>query len=283
MNKYTIDQFQRDYPNNDKCLDKLFKLRFENLVCPKCDNDNPFTRVKNRMSYQCPSCGFQVYPCKGTIFEKSTTPLTYWFMAIYLQTTTRNGVAARELVRQMDICYKTALRMAHQIKILMAKNNIKKVSGEVEIDEGYINVLNREKNDSMEESDRKRGIMGFISRDGNVKMQVMHGGKSFKDRVRENVTKDSTVITDGHLGYVGLNIEYYKHEIVNHSSGEYVRGKWHIQKVENFWSIFKRTIRGTHLSVSERHLQKYVDEVAFRYMHRDNQAMMFENVLKNIV
>src|SRR6478672_10923667 len=119
MRKYTITEFRQDYPNDDACLDKIFKLRFTNLVCPKCENDKPFTRVKNRRSYQCPCCGFQVYPTEGTIFEKTTTPLTYWFYAIFLQTTTRNGVAAKELERQLNVCYKTALRMAHQIKKLM--------------------------------------------------------------------------------------------------------------------------------------------------------------------
>ena len=96
-NRYTITEFRNDYPDSDACLHKLFIVRYHNLVCPKCDSDKSFTRVKNKKSYQCPSCGFQVYPMAGTIFEKSTTPLTHWFYAIYLQTTTRNGDAAKEL------------------------------------------------------------------------------------------------------------------------------------------------------------------------------------------
>lgn len=140
MKKYTLTDFQKQYPNDDACLDKLYHLRFDNLICPKCDNTKPFNKVKNRRSYQCPCCGFQVYPTKGTIFEKTTTPLTYWFYAIFLQTTTRNGVAAKELERQLDICYKTALRMAHQIKILMAQKEGVKLSGIVEIDETSITM-----------------------------------------------------------------------------------------------------------------------------------------------
>ena len=140
MNKYTITQFRNDFPNEDACLHKLFVLRYTNLVCPKCDGDKPFTRVKNRRSYQCPCCGFQVYPTAGTVFDKSTTPLTHWFYAIYLQTTTRNGVAAKELERQLNVCYKTALRMAHQIKKLIANEKIDKLTGIVETDESYFGM-----------------------------------------------------------------------------------------------------------------------------------------------
>src|ERR1700739_388481 len=119
-NKFTIKQFRESYPNDDACLDKIFQLRYKNLVCPKCESDNEFKRVKNRRSYQCPSCAFQIYPTKGTIFEKTTTSLSDWFLIIYMQTTTRNGVSAKEIERTLNVCYKTALRMAHQIKILMA-------------------------------------------------------------------------------------------------------------------------------------------------------------------
>jgi transposase len=290
--RYTIDQFRKEYPDNDACLDKLFNLRYTNLVCPNCDSDKPFTRVKNRMSYQCPSCGFQLYPMAGTIFEKSTTPLTYWFYAIYLQTTTRNGVAAKELERQLHICYKTALRMAHQIKRLMANEKIDKLTGIVEIDESYVgmkvsNMTKKQKAKWIDENnnqiDNKTGIIGFVSRDGKVKTKVMFGGKTFKDHVRENVSKDAIVVTDGHAGYDGLNLEHVKHEVINHLMGEYKREEWHTNTVEGFWSQLKRTIKGTHVHVSARHLQKYADEVAFRYMNRHQQDKMFETTLSHVV
>ena len=291
MNKYTKTQFEKDYPNEDACLDKLFKLRFENLVCPKCDNDKPFTRVKNRRSYQCPCCGYQVYPCKDTIFEKSTTPLTYWFYIIFLQTTTRNGVAAKVIQRQLNVCYKTALRMNHQIKMLMANKKMNLLSGIVEIDETYVgmklgNMTKKERAEYIEsnatKSDNKTGVMGFISRDGKVITQVMHGGKTFKERVREHVSKDAIIVTDSHAGYDGLSIEFYKHEIINHFANEYKRDDWHTNTIESFWNLVKYTLR-THVHVSPKHLQKYVDEVAFRYMHRNEQATMFETILKNVV
>jgi transposase len=292
MNKYTITQFRKDYPDDNACLDKLFKLRYTGLVCPKCDSDKPFARVKNRRSYQCTCCSFQLYPTQGTIFEKSTTPLTHWFYAIYLQTTTRNGVAAKELERQLNICYKTALRMAHQIKILMANEKINKLTGIVEVDETYcgqkITTMTKKQRAKMIDEnntpmDNKTGIMGFISRDGEVRTEVMHGGKTFKDRVRDNVSKEAIIVTDSHNGYDGLNIEFYKHETVNHVIGEYKREDWHTNTIEGFWSQLKRTIGGTHIHVSPFHLQKYADEVAFRYMNRKKQDQMFEIILSHVV
>jgi len=292
MKRFTITEFREMYPDNDACLDKIFQLRFKGLICPKCESDNTFTRVKNRRSYQCPNCGFQVYPTKDTVFEKTTTPLTYWFYAIFLQTTTRNGVAAKELERQLCICYKTALRMSHQIKILMADKRMDKLTGIVQVDETYIgmrfqNKHRKERAEMIEQGitkgDSKTGVIGFISDDNKIKFEVMDGSKTFKDHVKENVSKNATLVTDGHLGYSGLNLHYIKHEVINHIENEFKRGQYHTNSIENCWSNLKRTIKGTHIHVSREHLQKYVDEVAFRMMHRDMQDQMFDTILKNVV
>ena len=109
--------------------------------CPSCNAKANYQMVKDRRSYQCSVCANQVYPTAGTVFEKTTTPLTYWFYTIYLYTTTRNGVAAKELKRQLSVCYKTALRMAHQIKILMMDNNTDKLCWEIIMDESFIGGL----------------------------------------------------------------------------------------------------------------------------------------------
>ncbi len=292
MNKYTITQFRNDYPDSDACLHKLFTLRYTNLVCPKCDSDKPFNRVKSKKSYQCPSCAYQVFPMAGTVFEKSTTPLTHWFYAIYLQTTTRNGVAAKELERQLNICYKTALRMAHQIKRLMANEKIEKLTGIVEADESYFGMkasnMTKKKRASMIDAnntfrDNKTGVMGFVSRDGMVRTEVMFPGKTFKERVRDNVSTDAELVTDAHLGYAGLDLEFADHQTVNHDAGEYKRDNWHTNTIEGFWSQLKRTIKGTHIHCDARYLQIYADEVAFRYMNRDKQDTMFETILQHVL
>lgn len=131
--------------------------------------------------------------------------------------------------------------------------------------------------------DNKTGVMGFVSRDGKVKTEVMLGGKTFKERVRDNVSKDAILVTDAHKGYEGLDIEYFKHETVNHIMGEYKRDEWHTNTIEGFWSQLKRTIKGTHIHCDARYLQIYADEVAFRYMNRYKQDQMFEIILSHVV
>jgi transposase len=292
MKKYTIMQFRKDYPDDDACLDKLFQLRYSNLVCPKCEGIKPYGRVKGRRSYQCPDCSFHIYPTQGTVFEKSTTPLTHWFYAIFLQTTTRNGVAAKELERQLNICYKTALRMAHQIKILMANSKHEMFTGVIEADETFIGGLNKNRHadkkipESQGRSCKdKTPVFGMVKRGGKVIAKVVDDtkGETLKSVIDKHIDSDnSIVITDEWLGYNNLKDEY-KHVVINHSSGEYVRGAFDTNSIEGVWSQLKRTIKGTHIHVSKKHLQKYVDEVSFRYVERDNQDTMFETILSHVV
>ena len=114
---YTFNQFQQDYPNDEACLDKIMELRYgKEPICPACQRKAKYHRISKRRAYACQFCGEHVYPCVGTIFEKSTTPLSKWFFAMYLFTTTRHGVAAKELERQLGVTYKCAWRIAHQIR-----------------------------------------------------------------------------------------------------------------------------------------------------------------------
>ena len=293
MNKFTITQFRAAYPDDDACLDKIFQIRFNNLVCPKCESDKKFTRVKERRSYQCPNCGFQVYPTKDTIFEKTTTPLTYWFYAIYLQTTTRNGVAAKELERQLNICYKTALRMAHQIKKLMADKDSTAVFGMVEIDEAYLGAQSKYfQNDKRKKYDEiylknpmqgKTIILGILERNGKVFTQIIPAPtKEIVEKIiKAKVIAYSKISTDEAGIYTHLSRDY-DHNTVNHGSREWVRGSCHVNNIESFWNQVKRTIKGTHIHVSDKHIQKYLDEVAFRWEHRNQQGTMFETILSRV-
>jgi transposase len=292
MNKLTINQFRKAYPNEDACLEKIFQLRFNNLVCPKCESDNKFKRVEGRRSYFCPNCAFQVYPTKDTVFEKSTTSLLDWFLIIYMQCTTRNGVSAKEIERTLNVCYKTALRMAHQIKILMADKSKDKLTGIVQVDECYIGMDLRNKHrkqraemrlNNETKFDNKTPVMGFINDKKEIRFEVMTDIKSYKERVKANVDKSAILVTDSHTGYSGLNLHYVKHEVLNHLENEFVREGYTTNGVENAWSNLKRTIKGTHISVSPKHLQKYVDEVAFRMMNRDKQDTMFETILSHLI
>lgn len=294
MKKYTLEQFKASYPTNDACLDRIFELRYNNLVCPKCESDKKFTRVNNRRSYQCPSCGFQIYPTQGTIFEKTTTPLTFWFYAIFLQTTTRNGVAAKELERQLNICYKTALRMNHQIKLLIANGKSNQpFTGVIQADESFFGGLNKNRHADKKVAESqgrsckdKTPVFGMVDLKGNVSAHVVTDttGRTLKAVIDKHVKKgeESIIVTDEWLGYSKIK-EEYQHVIINHLSGEYVKGGFHNNTIEGFWSQLKRTIKGTHIHVSRKHLQKYVDEVAFRYMNKDKQDTMFETILSHVV
>ena len=295
MNKFTINEFRAAYPNDDACLDRIFKLRFTNLVCPECESTKPFLRLKGRRAYYCPNCSYQLYPTKDTPFEKTTTPLIQWFYAIFLQTTTRNGVAAKELERLLSISYPTALRMNHQIKKLIGgKDKRSKMWAEiVQIDECYIGqsllTMKKSQRAKMKENnetkfDNKVGVMGFVSNDRQIRFEVMDDTQTFKERVKNNVSKDAILVTDSHLGYEGLSLHYKKHEVVNHSINEYKnKNNYHTNAVESAWSVLKRTIKGTHIHVSPKYLQLYVDEVAFRMMNKDKQDTMFETILSHVV
>lgn len=296
MKKYTLQQFNKEYADDNACLAKLYKLRFTDLVCPKCDSEKEFTKVADRRSYQCTCCGFQVYPTANTIFHKSTTPLKVWFHAIFMQTTTRNGVSAKELERTFDICYKTALRMSHQIKILLANKTDGQLSGIVEIDETFCgrqvkaggNTYKRGNAKELKAKgtykiSKKVPVLGILERGGQIIARVVENTKmeSLHPIILANVELGTNIMTDEYHAYRSLG-SVYNHKTVKHSAGEYVRGDVYTNGIESFWSQLKRTIKGTHIQVTQKHLQKYVDEVVFRYENRKNQDQMFNLALARV-
>ena len=141
MAKYTFQTFKAEYPDDASCLESILVSKFggRKFNCPGCGVEAQFHPMTKRRAYACQECGHHVYPCVGTIFEKSRTPLSYWFFAMYLMTSTRHGVAAKELERQIGCTYKTAWRMAHELRKLMASaDNHTPLRGHVEIDETRI-------------------------------------------------------------------------------------------------------------------------------------------------
>ena len=169
MNKtFTIRDFFKRFPDDNACLDHLMKLRYgDSLDCPKCSKHGHFTRIRKMPAYACPWCGHHIHPMAGTPFEATRTPLQSWFYAMYLFTTTRHGVPAKELQRQLGITYKTAWRMGHEIRKYMAKiDGDDGLSGHVEIDETYVGGKRPGK--------RGRGaagktiVLGMVERDGDI-------------------------------------------------------------------------------------------------------------------
>ncbi|MBS1526900.1 MAG: IS1595 family transposase [Bacteroidetes bacterium] len=290
--KYTINQFRKDYPNDDVCLDAIFAMRWgKQPCCPGCSQQTTFKRIPGRRCYQCSDkdCQYQLYPTAGTVFEKTRTSLVDWFYAIYLMTSTRNGVAAKELQRQLGVTYKCAHRMGHQIRKLMGSPD-GLLTGVVEIDEVYIGGDRKNKSKSIRSGSKIKGymektpVLTLLQRDGNIISKVLDvsTGDTIRPVVLDNVAPGSQIITDGFKAYMTLE-KTYKHEIINHAIDEWGRGIFHTNTVEGFFSHLKRTIKGTHISVSRQHLQKYADECAFRYTHRHEGQLMFHTILGRVV
>ena len=276
--KYTIKQHNEEFPDDAAVLADIFRKRYpDGLTCEKCARVDMFSPVAGRRSYACP-CGFQVYPTAGSIFHKSPTPLTTWYLAIFYVTASKNGVAALELQRHIGVTYKCAWRMMHQIRKLMAEE-LPPMTGTVEVDETYVGGKRPGK--------RGRGaagkaiVVGAVERQGSVAPFVVEqaNAETAKNLLAVTTDPSAKIMTDEYGAYHGLKKAGYSHETVNHGREKYVRGDVHTNTIEGFWSQMKRSIDGTHHGVSKKHLQAYADEYAFRYNRRHSVKPMFSHLV----
>lgn len=253
----------------------MFKTRWPNGGECECGKKDCFYPIKGRRSYNCSWCGHQVYPTAGTIFHKSSTSLVSWFFAIFLMSTSRNGVAAKELQRQLGVTYKTAWRMAHEIRKLMGDKPTK-FFGECEADETYIGGKRAGKRGRGAAG--KTAVVGVANRRGGVQAKVISAVNAANviAHIRNTVSEGETIHTDEAHHYNYVAPLGYSHEAVNHARKEYVRARCHTNTIEGFWSQLKRSIDGTHHHVSPKYLQNYVNEFAFRYSNRYAASSMFE-------
>lgn len=272
----TITQFFKDFPDDDACLAHLFKVRYgDDPACPKCGEIGKFHKLAKMPAYTC-NCGHHIHPMVDTPFERSRTPLQKWFFAIYLFTTTRNGVAAKEIQRQLGVTYKTAWRIARLIREYMGwvdgDGPIGGRGGQmVEADETFIGGK-----DKMGQND-KAIVFGVVERGGEVVTQVIPNRSEFSTTpiINAYVRPGSNLATDDWQSYKRLAEEGFRHVTVNHSAKEYVRGNVHTNTIEGFWSMVQRTIAGTHIWVSKKHLSKYLGEIEYRWNLRKTPHLMF--------
>ncbi|MGQ0741894.1 MAG: IS1595 family transposase [Alphaproteobacteria bacterium] len=287
--KYTFKQFQTEFPDDAACLAAVMKAKYggTRLVCPACKAEVTFHAMTARRAYACQECGHHIYPCAGTIFHKSSTKLTHWFFAMYLMTSTRHGVAAKELQRQIGCTYKTAWRLAHELRKLMAVADYKgPLSGHVEIDETLVGGVQRGpmKGKGKRGKANKFTVMGMVAREGALRAGPIKDirRKTLEPFIRKNILPGSTISTDELRSYRSLYASPYRHGVVNHAKEEWVRGIHHTNTIEGHWSLLKRAIRGTHVHVSGKHLWKYVSEFSYRRNFRHCHATMFNRLVSAV-
>lgn len=294
--KYTFKDFQRQFPDEDACLEIVFKMRCGHLkACPKCEQEVTFRRISTRRAYQCPRCYHQIHPCAGSLFHRSKAPLQSWFYAMYLLSTKKNGESTMSIARAIGLGYVATHKMCHKIRRLMAANLLyeRPLEGHIEIDESLQGGKERFKHRNKRIPNAqgmslkgKQPIFALIERNdigGNL-VKAFHLADLKRETVlsviREHVLEPSIISTDEARIYRGLR-RIHKHGRVNHSKGQYKRGQFCTNGAEGFFSQFKRCMR-TYVSTSKKFLQNYVDEVSYRFNLRRAGGHAFTGLVWSI-
>lgn len=270
--EYSLREFMADFPDDAACLEWLWRNRCspdgEHAQCPKCKDRRRFARYatgQQRQSWTCTACGHHLHPTAGTIFHKSATSLQLWFYAMYLMTSTRCGISAKQLERELGVTYKTAWRMAHLIRTKLMEPDDAPLHGKVEADETYIGGRRRGTRRGRPGADsHKVPVFGMVQRGGNVVARTVPNAKAatLLPHMVERVLPKTTIFTDELSSYNGVRRLGYAHRRCHHSVKVYVSGDAHTNTIEGFWSLVKRGIGGVYHSVSAKHLQSYLSEYA---------------------
>lgn len=245
----------------------------DGVECPVCDGKD-IGYLSTRRVWKCRSCKKQFSIKVGSLMEDSPLGLDKWLAAIWLIANAKNGISSYEIHRALGMTQKSAWFLLHRIRKAMQDGSLAKLIGNVEVDETFIGGLARNMHANKRHKLSRNGIvgkvavMGLLERQGTVKTVVLDGltQDHLQPHVRKYVEAGSNLFSDAHGGYTGLNNEYV-HNVINHAE-EYVRGNVHTNGIENFWSLLKRTLKGTYVSVEPFHLFRYLDEQSFRFNTR---------------
>ncbi|MBZ5646214.1 MAG: IS1595 family transposase [Acidobacteriia bacterium] len=280
----TLQQAVQMYSDGQTCVDTVAALRWPDGVprCPKCAKTEHYY-ISTQQRFKCKACRHQFSVKQGSIFEDSPIPLSKWLIATWMLANCRNGVSSYEIARATGVTQKSAWFMLHRLRLAMRNRSGFKLGGpgsECEADETYVGGKLRNMHVRKRAELRGSGgairnkaiVMGTIDRTaGKARAEVvpyLHRD-TMDAMVRKHVKYGSTVYTDSHIGYDHLGWRY-NHAVVNHME-EYVRGRVHTQGIENFWSLLKRGLNGTYVSVEPFHLHRYLDEQVFRYNNRKDE------------
>jgi transposase-like protein len=278
-NPETLQEAMVYFADYDNCRLFLARLRWEDgrVHCPNCGSDK-VTYLNNARVYKCygghPRSKFSLKV--GTIFEDSPIGLEKWLPALWLIVNSKNGVSSCELARSLGITQKSAWFVAHRLRFALHQRSFNSLlSGEVEADETFIggkarnmHVNKRERRITGTGGKDKTAVMGLLERGGEVRTAVIPNRKrsAVQGEVRRHVQAGTALYTDALPSYSSLAQEY-AHKVVDHAV-EYVNGSIHTNGLENYWSLLKRGISGTYISVEPFHLFRYLDEQTFRYNER---------------
>jgi transposase len=289
--RYTVADFNREFPNDDACLEHIKEQRWPDGVtkCEKCGVERKHYRVSGRTAYACDHCGNHIYPLAGTVFEKTTTRLKTWFYAMYLMGSTRCGISAKQIQRETGVTYKTAWRMFKQIRTLLSEDGVQLEGSTIEMDEMYFGGKTQRQGHQGRSVASKVPVIGMAERStlhrvgrvvarvaANAKRSTLHGF------AKEYILPASTVFTDDFAPYDGLATHGYVHRRIRHSERIYVSGDVHTQTIEGFWSLVKRGIGGVYHNVSAKYLQTYLNEYSFRFNRRDRGNLLFKAILAQV-
>ncbi len=285
----TYSRFMELFPDNDACLEHL-KGRFfsDGTECPKCGKASKFHRIRGRSAYSCQFCGNHVYPTAGTIFHKSTVSLQLWFFAIYLMSSTRCGISAKQLEREIGVTYKTAHRMFKQIRTLLSDDSDDPLSGEVEVDETLIGgkprAAEKRNGNGFLRRKYKPSVLGMVERGGRVRARVIPDRTkvTLDKAVNEHVLPESMIFTDEWPPYDHVGKGFKGHRRIKHKAMVYVDGDIYTNTIEGFFGLFKTGVRGVYHAISAEYLQNYLDEYAFRYNRRHSKEPMFWAMLNRV-
>jgi transposase-like protein len=288
----TLQEAIKYFSDLDTCTTFMAQIRWpEGVTCPYCSG-KAVSYLSSRRIWKCMSktCHKQFSVKVGTVMEDSPIPLDKWLAAVWLITNAKNGISSYEVMRALGITQKSAWFLMHRIRLAMQTGTFEKLSGQVEVDETYIGGLAR----NMHRSEHSRkitgtggkgkvAVMGLLERDGKVRAKVINDATqlTLHAEVRSNVEPGAELFTDGWRSYAGLHKDYI-HQVIDHAE-KYVDGQIHTNGIENFWSLLKRGIKGTYVSVEPFHLFRYLDEQTFRFNNRKvKDADRFVETMKQI-
>lgn len=277
------------FNSEDACRNYLEELRWpDGVSCPRCESKK-IARLQKRNQFECSDCRYQFSATSGTLFHDSHLPLWKWFAAIYLIGEAKKGVSANQLKRTLGVSYKTAWYLCHRIRAAMSGEGAPMLSGIVEADETYVggklSGFATRSESAKRRLDNKSTVLGAIERGGELRVQVAPDAshKTIHGFLGEVVSDDAEAIyTDSFRSYRGCGDENTRHEYVDHSREEWVRGGVHTNSIESAWSLFDRAVIGSYHKLSKKHLQAYLDEFAFRFNNRENPYLFRDTLLRLI-